>query len=177
MEDYSEFQDLDDDSTMTQLTKLARAQVQAEAAVEEAQRQLDIRKKELEDIAEQQLPDLMRSVGVEEFTTTEGRKISVKEKVRASIPIATQQEAFEWLRDTGNAKMIKRNIGVQLAMGQDQLADEIKLVLAERELDVTDKQAVHPSTLSAFCKRRLEAGEELPLDVITVHRQRVAKVS
>jgi Tfp pilus assembly protein PilX len=174
--DYSAFKDIDNDSTMAQLTKLARAQVDAEAAVADAEAQLLLRQNALREISEKQLPELMDSLGLEEFTTTEGRRIGITEDVRASIVKDREQEAFTWLRDIGSGKMIKRAIGVQLAMGQDEVASKVKAALAAMELDVSDKQSVHNSTLVAFVRRRLKAGEEVPLDKIGVFRQRRSKV-
>lgn len=174
--DYSAFQELDANDSMARLTLLARQQMLAEQAVAQAEAALLARQNELREIAEKQLPELMDSLGLEEFTTVDGKKIGVVEHVRASVIKEKEAEAFEWFRGIGNAKMIKRAIGVQLAMGQDELASRIKQTLAAEGLDVSDKQSIHNSTLLAFVKRRLKAGEEVPLDKISVFRQRVSKV-
>lgn len=174
--DYSAFQELDETSSMARLTTLAREQLTREAALAEAERQVILKRQALEEISFKQLPELMDSLGMEEFTLTDGRKIGIEEHVRASIPEEKQRDTFEWFREIGNGKMIKRALGVQLAMGQDELADKVKKLLAECSLDVTDKQSIHNSTLVAFVRRRLKAGEEVPLDKISVFRQRASKV-
>jgi len=37
---------------------------------------------------------------------------------------------------------------------------------------VDDKAAVHPSTLTSFVKERLAEGDDFPLELFGVHRQR-----
>lgn len=172
--DYSEFKDLDEDSTMAQLTKLAEAQLLAEDELAKAEANVLTCKKQLEEIAERQIPDLMESVGIETFTIAGGRTISIKEKIQASIPKDTEAKAFKWIRKIGSGKMIKHILAVQLAMGEDELAEKITKAIKEEkpDLDIKDAEAIHASTLRSFVTRRLKAGEEVPMDLITVLRQK-----
>ena len=176
--DYSMFEDKTQDEAIRKLQNLAREQEEAEAAVGAAERALKIAKERLANVAEKSLPELMNDLKLETFQLQDGTVIGIKEYVRANIPKAQRDDAFAWLRATGNGKMIKRELGVQLAAGQDEIADTVAKAIDKLglELDITDKQEVHNQTLVAFVKRRLEAGEEIPLGKIDVFRQRKSTI-
>ena len=59
-------------------------------------------------------------------------------------------------------------------------AETLKTVLGMQPIgrlgEVDDVANVHPSTLAAFVREKLREGEELPLDLFGVHRQRIAKI-
>lgn len=163
--------------SLAELQKLAELQAEAEAKVKRIEAELSAAQKVLSDLAERQVPELMDSIGIEEFTTRTGLKISIKEVIRASIPKANEVRAFAWLRANGSGALIKRNIVASFGMGEDDQADHLLDIMQEEHIEgVSDKQSVHPSTLSSFVTKRLEAGEELPIELFGVHRQRFAQV-
>jgi hypothetical protein len=158
------------------LTNLAEKQAQVEADVKDLEAKLSAKREELRDVSERQVPELMDSLNLAEFKTASGLKIEVAETIRASIPQALAPRAFAWLRENGNAAMIKRAISVAFGRGQDATADSLVGELANKGFDVEDKTSVHPSTLSAFVREKLRDGAELPLDLFGVHRQRASKI-
>lgn len=158
--------------SLKQLSELARAQLDAETALAEAEKNVKLRKDELKVIKEQMIPELMDEMGMEDFTTTEGIKITVKEDIRASITAANAPEAFRWLRDNGHANLIKRKITVTPA--NDEQGTEVLDRLAG--LEVEDKPSVHPMTLSAWVREMLRDGKDIPMEPFGVFRQRVSKV-
>lgn len=175
-QDYSAFEE-DNSNQMEQLQELADRQIAAEEALAEAEELVAQRKKELAVIAEGELPELMDTFGIEEFKLRTGQKIKVAEALRTSIPKKNEALAFEWIRQQGSGKMIKREIKVPFAMGQDDDAAKLAKELEKRGLEPSDKTFVAPATLKAFIKRRLESGEELPVDLFSIFRQRLTKIS
>jgi hypothetical protein len=106
-------------------------------------------KKERE-LAEQVIPSLMGSLGYKKDTLLplpSGATIELKEQVFARIPVDKKQEAFDWLRDNDEGGMIKEEV-------------------------VT---SVHPQTLKAWVRGKLEEGVELPQDLFSIFVQKVAK--
>lgn len=173
--DYSDYVDRPKSTdALAKLSRLADAQLEAQKNVARAEDELKARKDELTDIAETQIPELMESVGLEEYTTTSGVKISVKEKVRASILAAHRGAAMRWLRDNGHEALIKREVKVTFGMGEDEQAQEAIAKLGD--LPVEDKSAVHPATLKKFVTEMLNSGSEVPEDLFSVHRQRVSNI-
>jgi hypothetical protein len=175
-DDYSEFAPApSSEGELAQLTRLAEAQAAAAARVAELEGELLAAKETLKDFSEKQVPELMDQIGIAEFRTTSGLFIKVEETIRASIPKAKARLAFGWLKENGHAALIKRVVSVAFGAGEDEKADELLQKLADG-YEPEDNAAVHPSTLSAFVRESLREGHEIPLDLLGVHRQRVAKI-
>jgi hypothetical protein len=158
--------------SLDKLSQLARDQWEAEKAVRVKEQELKDAKAALRKIAEEEIPELMDELGVEEFTTSEGIAVTVKENIRASISKANEPAAFQWLRDNGHAALINRSI-VIVADDDDQGQEILNIV---RDYEPTDKPSVHHSRLSAWVREKLAAGEDIPMDLLGVFRQRVSKV-
>lgn len=162
---------------LAELAKMADLQASAEAEVAAAEATLNAAKEKLKHISEVQVPALMDQLGLSEFKTTAGLTIKINEIIRASIPSARTEEAFAWLRSHGHAALIKRKLALAFGMGEDQLAEEWISYIKQRGFDdLEDQTAVHPATLASFVKTKLEAGENLPLELFGVFRQRVSKI-
>lgn len=161
-------------SELAQLSELAELQAKSEAEIADLEARLTKAREVHRDLAERQVPELMDKVGMSEFKTTSGLKIEVNETIRASISKAAAGGAFAWLKAHGHSALIKRLISVSFGKGEDEKADELKAQLNAYEVD--DVSNVHPATLSAFVREKLQKGEDIPLDLLGVHRQRVAKI-
>lgn len=162
---------------LAQLAHLAELQAQAQARVADLEAQLNSAREELRDISERQVPELMDQIGIGEFTTTSGLKVKVDETIRASIPKAQAPRAFAWLKEHGHDAMIKRVVSVSFGKGEDDMAEALQNRLIQDHYEVEGGASVHPSTLSAFIREKLKAGEEVPLELFGVHRQRVSKIT
>lgn len=161
---------------LAQLQKLAEQQARAEAEVKDLEARLNKSREALNDIAQRQVPDLMDQIGITEFKTTTGLFIKIDEIIRASIPKARSAPAFAWLRANGHSALIKRVVSVAFGKGEDEKAEELHTMLEKLEFELEDNSSVHPSTLSSFVKEKLREGEDLPLDLLGVHRQRISKI-
>ena len=82
--------------------------------------------------------------------------------------------AMKWLRDQGARKLISRTISVDFPAGQDEAAEALTKLLKDYEFD--DKEGVHHSRLSAWVRRRMEAGEAVDKDLLGVQDLKVAKI-
>ena len=176
--DYSEFQEEPGEGQLALLRTLADAQADAERYVAQLEVKLAKAKDELRDIQEQELPNLMDKLGMKEFQTLSGLKISVTEIIRASISQARADEAHAWLDENGHASLVKRIFAVSFGRDEEKWAREFAADLRrrKRELTVAEVKKVESATLRAFVKQRLEAGEDLPLELFGVFRQRVSKI-
>lgn len=157
------------------------AQAQYDAALKVAQLEDDLKeaKRELAKVSEVDLPEALKEVGVKEFTTTTGLKVSLKEDVNVGITEAKREEAYAWLRDNGFDGLIKSDLS--LHFDRDHLKDAEKLVtqLGKKGYDVEFKQNVHYQTLKAFVKERMadtESEAPFPLDLFGARPYQVAVV-
>lgn len=162
---------------LAKLSELANAQAEAELAVKRAEKALEEAQSDLKKIAEGTLPELMDSLGMEEFRTSTGLKITVKETIRASIPKPREAEAFAWLRAHHHDALIKRSVVCSFGKGEDEDARKLCEQLIAEGYSFEDKQSVHAQTLSSFCREKLKKGEDIPMDLLGVFRQRSAAIS
>ncbi len=179
-EDYLEFvggaSDTGEGDSLARLRDLAAAQFRAEQEVAAATAELARKEAALKEIAERQIPDLMDAIGVKEFSTLSGLHVRLKETIRASIPKERAGEAFTWLRENGHAALITRELTVAFGRGEDEQAEAFAQYLEAQHLEASDRTSVHASTLSAFVRRELEDGRDVPQDLLGVHRQRESKI-
>lgn len=162
---------------LAQLTKLAEEQARAEAEVARLEAELTRAKEAVRDLAEFRVPELMDRIGMQEFTTASGLKIKLNETIRAGISVANGPAAFAWLRGNGHGSLIKRTLKLEFGKNEDEQADQLARELREKGLDLEDKAAVNPQTLGAFVREKLRDGEDIPVELLGVHRQRVSKIS
>jgi len=163
-------------NSMSALASLAKQQAEIEHEILEVERALKALKSRHSTIADEMLPELMDELGIDKFETKEGLKIDVSEKIRASISKANQSAAFAWLEANGHSGLIKSEVKVALGKGDVETATHVLAVLNAEGLNPEAKYAVHPQTLGAWVREMLEEGEDIPIDILGVFRQRTAKV-
>jgi hypothetical protein len=110
----------------------------------------------------------MFSLGLKSFTLDSGESVNVKHEVKASIPKANQMEAFHWLADNGGGSLVKNEVITSFKMGEGEKAEELIAFLTEKGFKPERKMNVHPQSLVAFIKERLEEGEDVPFDLLGV---------
>jgi len=119
-------------------------QIQDDIEVLEAQ--LKLKREAARHLEESYIPELMDELGLESVTLTDGTKLTVKPFVAAHISKDHEAEAFQWLEDHGYGDIIKERTVVN----------------------------VHPSTLKAWAKERVESGDNIPDDLFGVYVGRKA---
>jgi hypothetical protein len=177
--DYSDYQQQGPgDNALAELSHLAMQQQQAEAEVARLEEELRKAQNHLKDLAERQIPEMMDNCGMSEFTTRDGIKIKVDEKIRGSIPKNKEPAALQWLEDNGHGNLIKRQFVVEFNKDEEKLAKKFKADLEKRKSVPKNqiKRTVHATTLQSFVKEQLEKGVDFPLETFGVFRQRFTKI-
>ena len=165
-----------EDSGITALSQLVTRANQIDIEVARAEDQLKALKETQTDLKQRRIPDLMDELGVMEFTTTSGLKVSVKRKVRANITDSTRTAAIAWFKEHNLERMVKNEFKLSLDKGEDVKAEELAKIIEKMGLVCTNKKSVHPSSLSAFVRQRDAAGEDVPSDLFNVYRFSEARI-
>jgi len=167
------------DEKLKSLADLARQQVVLQQRIEKGEELLAKLNEELKVLQTQRIPDAMAEIGMESFSLSDGTAITVEPFYSASIPKERQDEAFQWLRDNDYDSIIKRNIVITFGKGEDGWARKFMADLAKRKKKVIfeNKQTVHPQTLKAFVREKMEAGENLPEELLGVFVGKKAKIT
>lgn len=145
------------------VTNLAREcrQIEGEIATLQNQiKELAARKTEIET---RKLPDALHQAGVNELTTIDGLKVSIKFIV-GTIPAEMKDTAYAYLDSHGQSGIIKRNLALQFSKGDTAQAEKAKEALKEMGFEPTIKLDIHPQTWMAFAREQIQNGKMLPLD-------------
>lgn len=155
VEDLSEIGISTVSNAAAQLHKAYAEKERAEDAVKAINEQ--IRKLEFE-----VLPEAMLALGMKNFELENGDKVSVKDAVSASITEERRAAALDWLRQTKNDSIIKRQLIVSFGRGEDELAEQIleDLIRNLPDNEIVSKEDVNAQTLKAFVRERLEVEQE-----------------
>src|SRR5210317_241855 len=145
-----------------QLSDLVRALRSVEQQIEDTENHLKALKQQKHKLSVENIPAVMDEMGVERIDV-DGLTVSRKMMVHASIPVDRKEDAFSWLREQGLDDIIKNDVVVSFGKGEDNIAGDVVGMLEERGFDPQTKTHIHPSTLKAFVKERIESGKPIDL--------------
>lgn len=182
LEDAEEIHNLQisDDTKLKRVSSLAEKILTLDAEINELSAMIKTKETEKRKIAEQDLPDVMKEIGLKSFELSDGTEINVKEEVFASIPEGNRDACLQWLRDNGFGDLIKNEIKITFGMGEDERAVFLKEFLLhnnqEGPFEFDEKTTVLPQTLKAFVREQDKKGRGVPENLFSVHRMSVAKL-
>jgi hypothetical protein len=159
------------------LQHLADRQQASEKRVEELEEALEEEKKKLRQISEVEIPNFMDGMkGSTELP--DGRKVTISDSVRASLPKDRADEGATWLAENGSGSIVKRKFVVEFNKNQEDKARAFEEFLRSNPTCTvyTREQSVHHSTLTSWAKKKLEAGEQIPMDLFGVHVSKKTKI-
>jgi len=151
----------------SRLSHLIRESMDLDSKIADAEQYLKDLKYKKRKVNEEDIPALMQEMGVDSVTV-EGNKVSLRQFVHARIAEDKRDEAFSWLRSIGEGDIIKNDVTVSFNTGQDNLAGAVIDDLRNQGLEPAQKTHVHPQTLKAWVKGRIESGKEIDFDTFGV---------
>ena len=121
-------------------------------------------------LSEEDLPQKMAELGMQDLRLEDGSRITIDMFYATRINKNNRGAAHEWLREQGHGDIIKNQVSVSFGKGEDETALEtmtlLKEFLEKERLNNNfsgglpdQKESVHPSTLKAFVKERIESGD------------------
>ena len=153
-----------DASTGKTLSDLVRKLRAVEDNISDTEQHLIAVSAEKQKLSVENIPALMDEMGVERLDV-DGVTVTRKMMVHASIPTDRKDEALGWLRSEGLDDIIKNDVTCSFGKGEDNIAGDVLGMLQERGYDASAKTYVHPMTLKAFVKERMESGKPIDLDM------------
>ena len=162
--------------TLDEMTALARALVDADSAVEEAETALKRTKEVARILREETIPSAMQELGIEKLALSTGQKITISQEVYASIPAASKDEAHRWLEANGFGGLIKVGVTTQYGKGERDEALQLFSELQGRGLSAKFDESVHAQTLKAFLREQISSGNNVPLELFGARPVWTAKI-
>ena len=136
--------------------------------VEDADKQLKEKKKNLDYLSGEVIPTMMSEMGLSHLKLMDGSSVDVKPNYSANITVANREAAFNWLRNNGLGDIIKNEILVSFGRNEDNKAADYAALAQERGFQPTQKLKVEPMTLKALVRERIEAGKDMPTEIFGV---------
>jgi hypothetical protein len=148
--------------TIAELAEKIQTQEQQIANTEE---DLKKQKEELRKLQNEELPMLMQEIGFKKFELEDGSSVNIKEIYAGSISQANKEKAFNWLRENKFDDIIKNTVTTAFGKGEDTAAKNFMDIAEQAGYTPIQKTEVHPQTLKAFIKERVEGGDEFPMEL------------
>jgi len=159
------------------LSDLVRKLRNVEDQIADAENHLKALKQEKHELSVENIPALMDEMGVDRLDV-DGVTVSRKMMVHASIPSDRKDEAFAWLRENNLDDIIKNDVTVSFSAGQDNMAGSVVEDLRQQYgLDPAQKTHIHPQTLKAWVRNRIESGQDIDFDQFGVFVGTEAKIT
>ena len=151
----------------SRLSNLIRESMDLDSKIADAEQYLKDLKYKKRKVNEEDIPALMQEMGMDSITV-DGNKVALRQFVHARITEDKREEAFAWIRSVGEGDIIKNDVTVSFSSGQDNLAGAVVDDLRNQGLAPAQKTHVHPQTLKAWVKGRIESGKEIDFDTFGV---------
>lgn len=154
-----------DQQGLKSVAALARTIRDKEENIAQLEETLKEEKKALLKLTDEEMPAILAEIGLSSFALDDGSTVEVKQTYGASILVQNRPQAYEWLRDNGYDDIIKNTVSCQFGRGEDDQAGAFAAFAQQQGYVPDQKTEVHPQTLRAFVKERVENGEEFPMEL------------
>lgn len=157
------------------LSDLVRTLRAVDSDIEKTEQALKGLKQERQKLTTELIPGVMDEMGVDRLDV-DGVTVTRKLIVSASISDEKREQAFGWLRENGLDDIIKNDVVVSFGRGEDNAAKNAVGILREQGFDPDVKTHIHPMTLKAFVKERVEDGKPIDLDLFGAYVVNAAEI-
>ena len=154
-----------DQQGLTSVAALARQIRDKEERIQRLEETLKDEKKALLKLTDEEMPAMLAEIGISSFSLDDGSTVEVKQTYGASILVDNRPAAYEWLRDNGYDDIIKNTVLCQFGRGEDDLASAFAAFAQQQGYVPEQKTEIHPQTLRAFVKERVEEGDAFPMEL------------
>tara|TARA_Y100000310_G_scaffold326631_1_gene391807 strand:+ start:9056 stop:9610 length:555 start_codon:yes stop_codon:yes gene_type:complete len=161
--------DAPSDDSISKISNLVKEQVALEDQIASLSEDLKARGAKLRELSEQHIPAAMLEAGVKNFTTDDGLEVDVREKMSASVSKKNKPKVVAWLREHGHGSLVKNLVSATFGRDEDEDAVRALNILTDSGFEARQDVDVNTTTLKAFVKEQLEAGEEIPLELFGVY--------
>ena len=164
------------DGELSDLSRLCLQMLAVGQEVEALEAALSAKKRQLQEYRVDKIPNLMQELGVSELVLSSGAKIVIQRVINCRFNVMQKINAFKWLEQHGQASMIKHELAVEFARGESELAAMATEMLTKLGLKPSVSKDVHFQTLSAWARRQVDVGAEVPANLFDLSIVNLAKV-
>ena len=148
-----------------------------EDEIENAEESLSKLKEKAKYISNIEVPQMMEEMHITKLKLKDGESVEIKKIYNGSISPENQEQAFTWLRNNGLGDIIKNDVTVTFGRGEDNKAATYAVLARGQGYEPVQKIGVHPQTLKAVVRERLESGQEMPSDLFKTYAGNSTKIT
>ncbi|MCK5018923.1 MAG: hypothetical protein KAS32_17810 [Candidatus Peribacteraceae bacterium] len=178
--DYSQFETkeaVNENDILGQITILVDDLVEKDKQIAQAELALKKLKRQRDDIAENELPELMVSVGMTKLETRSGYPIKLEEQLFTNISKDRKPPAIAWLDKHGHGGMVSRNVVIGFAKTEQAKVDALLRLIGKPWPNHKTVLDVNANSVKALVKRLLDNGEEIDKEIFGVFTKNIVKIS
>jgi hypothetical protein len=162
---FDEFKALMDDAGVAQdveevaaqdilgaLGKLVEEKQALEAKIAQMQTDLEEEQKRLKEYDQIKIPNLIESAGLQEITTKNGYKVSIKQEYRGNISEENQEYALDWFIKSGGADTVKNKFEVPVSINDKKTIDLLEQIFNRAGVSYVRKLGIPWNTLAAVIR-------------------------
>lgn len=155
--DFSEFEDKQDTASLAVLREKAIELATINDHITELEEELEAFNKRKNQLACVDMPNLMRDLGLNDFTLDTGEKFKLEDFCSGSLNKAPDfQTAKQWVIDNGGGDLIKTSVSVDFGTGEHNMAMNLRGQLQDEGYDVDVSEGIHPQTYASFGREKLK---------------------
>jgi hypothetical protein len=180
MSDFNSEFDMGTSATDDALAKVRasiRELISMDEMVKQMEEDLSAAKKQLHSLRTGRIPDLMAEIQSDRFNHA-GYEVKLSDFVSGSLPKDPEKlaGAISYLEGCGGGGIIKTEVKLHFPKSEHEEAVELAHDLENRGFAPDVKSGVHPQTLQAFARQKLEAGESIDPAKLGLFTGKVAKI-
>lgn len=123
------------------------------------------------------IPAKLAEMGIDKVEV-DGNKVSLRTFVSGTMPKdpIQRENALAHIREIGAGDFIKNDVSVSFGVTQDNSAKSLQAELEDKGFDTSAKTWIEPMTLKKLIRERVEANQEIDLEMFNAHIGQVAKI-
>ena len=155
----------------SELSEMIRILSDVNSAISKAEESVKSLKKSRDRYLHDLIPGKMAEMGLDKVEV-DGNKVSLQTFVSGTMP----NWALNHLREIGAGDFIKNDVSVSFGVTQDNVAKDLAADLENKGYETSSKTWVEPMTLKKLIRERVEANQEIDLEMFNAHVGQVAKI-
>ena len=138
-------------------------------------------------LSQVEIPAMMQEMHITKLKLKDGESVEIKPYYSASLAqginetdsdyVLRKEQAFTWLRNNGLGDIIKNDITVTFGRGEDNKAAQYAVLARGQGFEPVQKVGVHPQTLKAIVRERIESGLDMPSDLFKTYAGNSTKIT
>lgn len=175
-QEAADFNSAPDTDALSDIAKMAAKMLALDEEIESATTALDALKKARIKVAEVDIPVAMEGAGLQGITLSNGRQLTIKENLFASIPKANKAPAAAWLSEHDHASLIETEVKVSFDRGDEDLAESLKALLIAQGYKPTVLSDMNTPRVKSAIKEMIEQGIDVPLPLFGAYLKKEAVI-